>query len=477
MKKEKETVPDKENGSGKRESGRGKMTKKQTALLCAAGTAMCVAVAAACISGTKIRSENAGSAASGVQDGNDVSGNSSDAASSGSSSFTDGVYGKYESGIPDSWKGTADVGEYKGIGASYTPVTFTDSEYEQTVQYAIKLAKDYTDTSSGTVKQGDIAVVTYKGCLASAAENGKVTKADTALTSTSDTEVTAGPSTGAFPDGFESSLVGAQIGSTVTVKATLSDSLGDSSYAGKEAVYEITVKAVRKYAQTPSAEKVKENLAPVYQEADGTVPFTDFDGFKKWLKDDMTSYYSVVDRQNRENAVLQTLEAQSKNVTSDPDELKEMQKQFAASLESNAATYGMDTEEAAAQYGYSSDDSGSAASKYVVSASEQEMKARTVIKTVARKENITVNDSDIDSFLSYLAAIYRTTPHQVRAQQYTSDAKLAEDALIEKTLKFVTDNAALTETQAASAGQGTSSAAAAVSGTADTAASDTSASD
>lgn len=95
------------------------------------------------------------------------------------------------------------------------------------------------------VQEGDIVKTDYKGLL-----NGEAFSGGTASDQWIDVknncgiDTSSGSSTGGFIDGFSSGLVGAKVGETKSHAVKFPDNYGSTDLAGKDTVFEFTVKAI-----------------------------------------------------------------------------------------------------------------------------------------------------------------------------------------------------------------------------------------
>ena len=124
------------------------------------------------------------------------------------------------------------VGEYKGLEVEKYSIDVTEDEVQEEIQNRLQQAATTTEEKEGKVKEGDTIVIDFVGRI-----DGKEFEGGSAQ----NYSLTVGG--GQFVEGFESGLIGAEIGGDpVVVKATFPDDYAlNKDLAGKEAEFTVTV--------------------------------------------------------------------------------------------------------------------------------------------------------------------------------------------------------------------------------------------
>lgn len=124
------------------------------------------------------------------------------------------------------------VGEYKGLEVEKYSIKVTDDEVQAEIQNRLQQAATTTTVEEGKVEDGDTIVIDFVGKI-----DGKEFEGGSAQ----NYSLTIG--SGQFVEGFESGLIGAEIGGDpVVVKATFPDDYKlNEDLAGKEAEFTVTV--------------------------------------------------------------------------------------------------------------------------------------------------------------------------------------------------------------------------------------------
>lgn len=97
-------------------------------------------------------------------------------------------------------------------------------------------SEDLVSASSGTqvAKNGDTVVIDYVGKIDGEAFNGGTAENQTLVLGS-----------GQYIDGFEEQIVGHKVGETFDINVTFPDDYGVAQYAGKDAVFTVTLDAIK----------------------------------------------------------------------------------------------------------------------------------------------------------------------------------------------------------------------------------------
>ncbi len=127
-----------------------------------------------------------------------------------------------------------DVGAFDDISLERQVYAVPDSEVDEAIQRMADRNRPFAPRAEGEAAQnGDKVTIDFAGKLGGEAFEGG---------SGTDQELILG--SGSFIPGFEGQLEGAKAGDHRSVKVTFPEDYGEPNLAGKEAVFEVTVKAV-----------------------------------------------------------------------------------------------------------------------------------------------------------------------------------------------------------------------------------------
>lgn len=146
--------------------------------------------------------------------------------------------------------------------------------------------RTYND-KDGAAEDGDMVVADFLGRIDEVAFEGGAAE---------DAEIIIGSNR--FIPGFEEQLIGAKVGETVTVNVTFPEAYGAAELAGKAAVFDVTVKAVR----APEAAGADESFAT-------RIGFESLDKLKDAIRNQLAQQYAGASRYKAKRALLDVLDA------------------------------------------------------------------------------------------------------------------------------------------------------------------------
>lgn len=129
-----------------------------------------------------------------------------------------------------------EIGKYKDVELKKEAVTVTDDELTAEINRRLEAKKTSKNVKSGVVKEGDSINIDYVGSIDGKKFSGGEEKGR---------DLVIGSNT--FIPGFESSLIGAQVGTTQNIKVKFPDTYQEKSLAGKNAVFAVTINSKKEY--------------------------------------------------------------------------------------------------------------------------------------------------------------------------------------------------------------------------------------
>lgn len=141
------------------------------------------------------------------------------------------------------------VGEYKGLKVEKYDATVSDKAVNEQIKKTLESKATTKQIKSGTVKKGDSVMISYEGKI-----NGK--KFDGGSAEGQNLVIGSGQ----YIDGFESGLIGANVGDTKTLKLKFPKKYNDSKVAGKDVIFKVKIDSLQK-VETPELNEdfVKKN--------------------------------------------------------------------------------------------------------------------------------------------------------------------------------------------------------------------------
>ena len=293
------------------------------------------------------------------------------------------------------------LGKYKGLKVNAHLMEFddhmVDDELEHARQENVKL-----EPKDGASKMGDVVTIDFKGSVDGVPFDGGTA---------TDYDLHLGSKT--FIDNFEEQLVGKKAGEKVDVNVTFPKNYNVSSLAGKKALFECTVKAVK----SRTLPKLDDALAKEVADVD-TV-----DAWRKEIKDALVNQ---IEKQNRticEDAIVDAV-VKSSEIDLPEQVIEKQLDDVMQDLNYRLAYQGLSLEDYAKYQGITMDE----LRKQRRADAERIAKMRQVLEEIVRAEKFEVSDAEIDAKLEEFAKMenksleeYKKTMEQRRLDYVYSD--------------------------------------------------------
>ncbi len=177
--------------------------------------------------------------------------------------------------------------DFKDIKLERLVAPVADDEIARALENLAAEARNFEDRPEGAAaEEGDQVVIDFVGRVDGEAFEGGAAE---------DFPLVLG--SGQFIPGFEEQLIGAKAGDTIEVKVTFPEDYGAEHLAGKEAVFETTVKAVRE----PKPAPVDDALAQQYG-------MENLDKLRETVREKMQEEYAAASRQVLKRALMDALD-------------------------------------------------------------------------------------------------------------------------------------------------------------------------
>ncbi|MCD7865232.1 MAG: trigger factor [Clostridiales bacterium] len=175
---------------------------------------------------------------------------------------------------------------YKGVQVQKREVTVTEQEILSEMNRARSYASRTEDKPDGSAEMGDQVVIDFIGYIDDEPfEGGDGT----------DYPIVLGSNT--FIPGFEEQLVGAKAGDCVDVRVPFPENYHAKEYAGRDAVFKVTVKSLRATIVPELTDEVVSRISPCK-----TV-----EEFRTYVEEQIRSHRSDQFLQEKENEVLEQI--------------------------------------------------------------------------------------------------------------------------------------------------------------------------
>ena len=318
------------------------------------------------------------------------------------------------------------LGEYTGVEVSVDAPVVTDEYLDSYIDYVLQSNMVKTEVTDRPVEEGDIVNIDYEGKIDGVAFDGGTAQGY---------DLTIG--SGAFIDGFEDGLIGAQSGETLDVNVTFPEDYPGEEVAGKDAVFTVTVNSI-------SVESLPELTDEFVQGLD--VGVNTVEEYRQYAYDLLMEDEQNTHDSNAEVAILEAVMANSE--LQDPPE--DMTNRYYSRMIDNityyASMYGYDLETFLSIQGTSED--------AIRESSVQAGQEIITMQAIAEAEGLSVTDEELDAEIeSNAGSLGYDDVEEYRASLDVEGYR--EYMMSEKVLDFLLENAVVTdvepETEAAEA--------------------------
>lgn len=303
------------------------------------------------------------------------------------------------------------LGEYKGLEVTRMSTDVSDEELEERIQSILDANPEYVAVTDRAAKDGDILDIDYEGKKDGVAFDGG-TAQGYKLELGSDT----------FIDGFEDGLIGAKAGEKRSLNLTFPEQYGSQELAGKAVVFDVTVNGIEE----------KRDAVLDLNFVQRMTDFNSVDEFRADTLADLELEKMEMAEQQLGNDVF--IAATDNSQFRLNEKLVEEQYENQISyLTAMAQIYGMTIEDYAAM----SDMTKEEMEKEIRNSVETSMKVQLLVKAIAEKENLQVEDADREE----VARMNFTTVEEL--QEMYGETAVDNAAMSNKVEAFLKDNASI----------------------------------
>ena len=304
------------------------------------------------------------------------------------------------------------LGDYKGLDVPKTRVTVKKEEVEEELKRTQEQNAREITIEDRPVKDGDILTIDYSGSV-----DGEKFEGGTA----EDQTLVIG--SGAFIPGFEDQLVGKELNEETEINVTFPEEYHASDLAGKEAVFEVKIKAIK--------EKELPELDDEF--ASEVSEFETLEEYKADIKEKIRSRKKEEANTERENKLV---DLAVENAQMDiPDAMVEEQVQQMTEEFAQRLSYQGLSMEQYLQF------SGMDAQKFADDMKPQAVKrieTRLVLEAIVKAENIEASEEDYKAEIEKMAAMYQMEAEQFeKIIQGPQKDQIMDDIAVQKAVDFL----------------------------------------
>ena len=309
-----------------------------------------------------------------------------------------------------------ELGEYKGLSIEKKTYEVTEEEVSKKLKEMQEKNARIETKEEGTVENGNIAVIDFKGYVDGEAFQGGEGK---------DYSLEIGSKT--FIDTFEEQLVGAKVNDTVEVNVTFPENYGKEELNGKPAKFEVTIKEI-KVKELP---ELDDEFAKETSEFDTRAD----------LKADVTKKLEDANNERAERefeeAVITAVAGNAKVEIPEVMVEKEVDK-MVQNLQQRLQYQGLSLE----QYFQFTGTDEEKMREYMRANAQTKVKVDLVLEAIEKAENIEATEEEIKAKAVEVAKMYSASEDEkmVDLLMQSQQAALRADVITNKTMKLLLEN-------------------------------------
>ena len=324
------------------------------------------------------------------------------------------------------------LGEYTGIAVSEASPSVSDDLVDMYIDYYFMQGVSKTSVTDRAVQDGDTVNIDYTGKMKDTGEEfdgGSSTGYD----------LTIGSNT--YIDGFETGLIGANIGDSVDLDLTFPTTYPSTDLAGKEVIFTVKINSI-------SVEpELTDDLVPSF----GISGVSTVDQLKSYMRESLMEQQQSTYDSDVQNQIRSAAEANCIFQTPPDGMINRYMVELNNSLENRAAYYTaqgssvtpeMILEQSMSNASYSGD-----VNSYLQEAAVRQCKEIIMLSAIAAKEGITVDDDEVSSEAASAMSNNGFSSMDAYSESIGIDMNevIKEEALATKVLDFLTEKAVITE--------------------------------
>lgn len=306
-----------------------------------------------------------------------------------------------------------ELGQYKGVKVKKVAHKTTEKEINAEIDRIRERNARLINVEDRAAEKDDTVVIDYEGFVDGVAFAGG--KAD-------GHELKLG--SGQFIPGFEDQLIGANIGDDVTVKVTFPEVYHSEELKGKDAEFKVKVHAIK----TQELPELDDEFAKDVSE------FDTFEDFKADITKKLKENNKKRSQQEFENNVLEAV--------AEATEIDIPQAMIDTNVENSIRDFAMQMQYQGIdlnQYMQMTGMTIDTLKAQFLPEAEKKVKMSLILEKIAKVESIEVTDADVEAEYENIAETNKMKIEDVK--KYLKAEDLKENKLVEKTVKFLVDNA------------------------------------
>ena len=316
------------------------------------------------------------------------------------------------------------LNKYKGLEVVKSIQTVTDEMVMQQLEEVRMQHQKTIVITDREAQLGDEVILDYAGFVGEHQFDGGTAQMQSLVLGS-----------GMFIPGFEEQLVGAAIGADVDVNVTFPEQYHAPDLAGKEAVFRCKIHEIHAKEQYPMDDTFAQAVAGL----------DTLDEMKHVLKTQMVEYSEAMAENQLNDRLLEALVAQCEEVEISEEMMNAEIDMAVGRISQQMAQQGIPMDAYLQFYGKTMEQFR----QDLRPQAENSLKARLALEEVARLENITVTDEELEVEVELMAAEIGIDVEQLKSLLGNGAAmdNMRKEIVVKKTAKVLADNAVITVEQ------------------------------
>lgn len=316
-------------------------------------------------------------------------------------------------------KPEVELGEYIGLEVEKPEINVTEEDINNELETLRFRHAQLINVEEGPAQLKDTTSIDFEGFVDGVAFPGGA-----------GTDYSLELGSGSFIPGFEDQLVGSMVGETKDVNVTFPENYHAADLAGKEAVFKVTVKAIRRQEVADLDDEFAKDVS-------------EFETLEE-LKEDILNRLKQAATQQADMALKDTLVdkvVEKAKMVVPEVMIQQKTDNMLQNFSQRLSMQGLNLEN---YLKYSNTDIETVKADYRPAA-EKSVKIDLVLDAVAKKENLSLTDEDIDTKVAEMAAQYNSEPAVFRqwVENGGNMEAFTKGILFDKTVDFLLEKAVI----------------------------------
>ncbi len=319
-----------------------------------------------------------------------------------------------------------EIGEYKGLKLTKNKAEVTEKEIEAHIERTLDRHSKMVNVEDGVAESDDIVTIDFKGTIdgeefpGGAAENYPL-----------------GIGSDTFIPGFEDQIKGHKVGEEIDVKVTFPEDYQSEELQGKDAVFAVKIKDIRRKELPELTDDLVKLISPVETVAE----------YRAHVEEELQDQAERSVNEDLRNQAVEAL-LDITEVTIPDVMIDEKVDSFINDMNARLSQQGLDLDQYL-QYVSKTMDELKEENR---PAAERSVKTEVALLDIAKREGIEAEEVDVDAEITKVALMTNSKPEDIKARLMENGqySVLIFTILLKKAIDFLVEHAEISEAEAES---------------------------